>query len=113
MWAFSLKEKLIFGGIIVAFIGLIIFLCIATNVDAEGTVQEKYFNKGQTSVGVGISPTNGQPVTTVNNTSDEYIIFINDEDISIDKKDWLRIDKGDYVKIEDGEVIKIVEGSNK
>ncbi|MCY9324051.1 hypothetical protein [Bacillus haynesii] len=107
MWAFSLKEKLIFVVILIAFIGITAFLCITTgNIDAEGKVQEKHFSKGTTSVGTGFA-SNGQIVTTVNNTYDEYIIFVDGEDISIDKDDWLKVKKGDFVKIEGGKVVEI------
>lgn len=65
----------------------------------EGVVQEKYFQKGTVSTGVGVS-TNGQPVVTTHSTSDQYIIFLNGEDYNVPKDVWFSLEKGVKVRYE-------------
>ncbi|PFW43776.1 hypothetical protein [Priestia megaterium] len=91
---------LVIGGLL----GLGYFIKQHTNL--EGVVQEKHFEKGQTSVGTGVTG-DGKVVTTVNSTSDEYTIFVQDTAFTVNNHEYFRIDKGDYVKIEKGEIVEI------
>lgn len=65
----------------------------------EGIVTEKYFIKGQSSTGVGMTM-NGQMTVVQSSTSDEYILFIDDEDYSVSKDEWLSVEKGSRIRFE-------------
>lgn len=96
---------LIIGG----FLGLGFYIKQHTNI--EGTVVEKAFTAGQTSVGTAVS-SSGQVHTVVNNTYDTYTIFVDGEKFDVTSKEYFKIDKGDYVKIRKGEIVKISKGDN-
>jgi len=87
---------------IVALMAVVITLVACENetekkhVVYDGIVEEKYFAKGQTSTGVGMSM-NGQMVVTQSSTSDEYILFIDGEDYTVDKDEWISVEKGERV----------------
>lgn len=75
----------------------------------HGVVQEKYFSKGDVTTGVGFG-LNGKQTIVTTATSDEYIIFVNNEDYSVSKEDWLRLEKGQTILYEKGfSTIKIIE----
>lgn len=67
----------------------------------EGIVQEKYFQKGTVSTGVGVT-TSGRQVVTTESTSDEYIIFVNDKDYTVSKDVWLNLEKGTKIRYQLG-----------
>lgn len=81
----------------------------------EGVVQEKAFDAGQTSSVTTINPSNGQLQVGTSSTSDEYIIFVNDEGFSVDRRTWLHVEKGDHVGIHyswlGAEELTILEGN--
>jgi len=87
-------------------IGLGYWCMIHTNI--EGTVVEKAFTKGETSVGTAVS-SNGNVHTIVNNTYDEFTIYIDGEKFNVSGKEYFKIDKGDYVKIRKGKLVEIVK----
>lgn len=71
-----------------------------------GVVQEKVFTGGETSVHVGAGvPIGGSrgggssvmPMVMVGGTSDEYIVFINNEKYTTTKEMWLSIQNGDEI----------------
>lgn len=62
----------------------------------EGIVQDKYFQAGTTSTGVGLSM-NGQMVVTTTSTTDQYIIFVNGKDYLVKKEIWFELEKGQKI----------------
>lgn len=83
---------------------------VHTNI--EGTVVEKAFTKGETSVGTAIS-SNGNVHTVVSNTYDEFTIYIDGDKFNVSGKEYFKIDKGDYVKIRKGKIVEIVKKGDK
>ncbi|MDT0150005.1 hypothetical protein Q9R38_26040 [Priestia aryabhattai] len=94
---------LIIGG----FLGLGFYIKQHTNI--EGTVVEKAFTAGHTSVGTAIG-SDGNVHTVTSTTYDEYIIFIDGEKFNVSSKQYFKIDKGDYVKIRKGRIVEIRKG---
>jgi hypothetical protein len=91
---------------------IVVMIIAGCGTDMEGTVQDKVFTKGTTSVGTGVS-SSGKAVTTVHNSFDEYTIFVNDEPINVSNHEYFKVDKGDYVKIEEGKIVKVEKVNGK
>ena len=82
---------------------------IKQHTNIEGTVVEKAFTKGHTSVGTAVS-SDGKVHTVTNTTYDEFTIYIEGESFNVSGKQYFKIDKGDYVKIRKGEIVEIRKG---
>ena len=67
----------------------------------KGVVQDKYFQKGEVSTGVGMGA-DGKTVVTTSSTYDTYTIFVNDENYEITKEVWLKLEKGQQITYEKG-----------
>lgn len=63
----------------------------------EGEIQEKYFQKGESTSGIGIAPT-GAAILTATTTSDTYTIFVNNTDFQVQKETWLALEKGQKIR---------------
>lgn len=63
-----------------------------------GVIQDKAFSAGTVGTTVTVG-TNGQPQFGTTITSDEYYIFVNEENFSVSRSTWLRLDEGDKVRV--------------
>lgn len=84
------------GLVLLGFILLLVSGCAEGEKQVyEGVIQDKHFQKGSTSTGMGLS-FNGEtvvPVMTTNSTSDEYTLFVNNSSYSVSKNQWLQLEK--------------------